>query len=524
MNSEQAKQSCGQVQALLSAYLDNEVTPSERVLILAHLSGCTVCQQELNLLSTARSQVCATLQRRAIQAVPPRDAWSRLEARLMEDAQPSSNFVTWFSRKAPGADRAFNHFLGGVTMQKRSILSVLAGVLVLAALAVFVARNAIPVSARQILDRAYRAQTQVAPTQGIEHVRNEIFSNLEGRSDGQGMDTIIESYSDPASGNFRVVLTDKQTGKLVQVFAFDGSNAYTMEDVKGSQTSLTVYRIPQNRPSLLGTTFSDRINGKSNAALDAQAKSMFESMRRDSHVKLLGQETWENGQTVYVLRSQQEVKSFLEAENEVAHPTGLVTLYFDAETYQLLGSRATVEKDGKEIVISRQQILLDETLPADSHVAWDMSDLPGVNIVDDTNGEHKLPVAISLKDLAAKTKSAYLLKTTPKGFSLEISELPVHPATEPFFYEAGYTNQAGDYFIIRTFSDKPLEDTSWADETYTTASGLVLYFVNQPSITTRGEEFNGGLMQDPNGKTYAIDSTLSRDAIKAFLEDLVLVK
>ena len=38
-------------------------------------------------------------------------------------------------------------------MQKKSILSALAGVLVLAVLAVFVARNATPVSARQVLDR-----------------------------------------------------------------------------------------------------------------------------------------------------------------------------------------------------------------------------------------------------------------------------------------------------------------------------------------------------------------------------------
>src|SRR6185295_4934921 len=104
------------------------------------------------------------------------------------------------------------------------------------------------------------------------------------------------------------------------------------------------------------------------------------------------------------------------------------------------------------------------------------------------------------------------------------SVLPKQPANQPFFYQAGYTNQAGDYFIIRTFTDKPLEDTSWADETYTTASGLERYVVNQPSITTRGEEFNGGLMQTPNGKTYAIESTLPREQIKALLEKLVLVK
>ena len=251
---------------------------------------------------------------------------------------------------------------------------------------------------------------------------------------------------------------------------------------------------------------------------------MFDRMRQDAHVELLGQETWDNGHTVYVLRSQQEVKSF--AKND---PMGLVTLYFDVNTFQLLGSRVTMEKDGKEVLISRQQILLDEVLPAGSTVAWGLSDLQGINIVDDPNGEHGVPETLAsnvkpAKALATKTDSAYLLKTVPAGFSLEVSVLPKQPTDQLFFYEAGYTNKAGDYFIIRTFTDKPLEDTSWADETYTTTSGLVLYFVNQPSITTRGEEFNGGLMQAPNGKLYAIDSTLPRETIKAFMEELVLVK
>jgi len=521
---------CEQVQALLPAYLDNEVTPSERVLILAHLSGCTVCQQELNLLSTARSRVRAMLQRRAVHAVPSRDAWSRLEARMTKADQPSSSkSETWFSRKAPGANHTsyLYKIFGGVPMQKRSILSAVAGVLVLAVLAVFAARNVIPVSARQILDRASEVQSQQPAAQGIRHIRNEFFSNLEGKPDGQGEDTIVESYSDPANGSFRVVITDKETGKLLVVFAFDGSNVYNTEGSKSGQPGaalLTVYRSPQNRPSLIGTTFADRINGKSSAALDAEAKSMFDRMCQDPHVELLGRETWDNGHIVYVLRSQQEVKSFIEND-----PMGLVTLYFDVNTYQLLGSRASIEKDGKEVLISRQQILLDEVLPADSHIAWDLNDLQGIDIVDDPNGEHSVPETLAsnvnpAEALAAKTDSAYLLKTIPDGFSLEVSVLPKGTANGPFFYEAGYINKAGDYFSIRTFTDKPLEDTSWADETYTTASGLVLYFVNQPSITTKGEEFNGGLMQAPNGMTYAIDSTLSREQIKALLEDLVLVK
>jgi hypothetical protein len=525
---------CEQVQTSLVAYLDGEVTPSERTLIQAHLSYCTVCQQELSLLSTARSRVRSMLQRRAVHAVPSAEAWNRLEAKLPkvqvfflpEAEQLSSKKEAWFSRKAPNGNRASNPHknFGGISMNKRSMFSVMAGVVILAIFAVFVARNVTPASAsaRQILERASEVQSQPSVAQGIRHTLSEVYDNLEGKSDGQGENTIVESYSDPGNGNFRVVITDKKTSNLLVVFAFDGSNAYNTEGSKSGPSSaalLTVYRSPQNRPSLTGTTFADRING--NAMLNAEAKNMFDRMRQDSNVELVGKETWENGHTVYVLRSQQEVKSLTGND-----PTGWVTLYFDVDRYQLLGSRVSMEKDGKEILISRQQILLDEILPADSNIAWDLSDLQGISIVDDPNGEHSVletlaPNVIPAEALAAKTDSAYLLKTVPDGFSLEVSVLPKQPANELFFYQAGYTNKAGEYFSIRTFTDKPLEDTSWADEIYTTASGLVLYFVNQPSIDTK---FTGGLMQAPNGMTYAIDSTLPREQIKALVEDLVQLK
>lgn len=253
---------------------------------------------------------------------------------------------------------------------------------------------------------------------------------------------------------------------------------------------------------------------------------MFEKMRQDPQVELVGQEKWDNGHTVYVLRSQQEIKLLI--EDEMTHPMGLVTFYFDVDTYQLLGNRVTMEKDGKEVLISSQQTLLDEILPTESNIAWDLSDLQSINIVEDPNGEHSLPVkipstAISAEDLASKTDSAYLLKTVPDGFSLEVSVLPEQPANEQFFYEARYTNQVGDYFSIRSLG-KPLEDALKEDEKYTTASGLVLHFIAQTGDTAKGEEFTLALIKAPNGKTYAIDSTLPRDQVKALAEQLVLVK
>ena len=150
-------------------------------------------------------------------------------------------------------------------MQKRWILSSLAGVVVLLVLALIVAETAIPVSARQILDRAYQAQTQTSPTQGIEHIRSEMYSNIEAKSEDQGLSTIVESYSDPVSGNFRVVTTDKESGKVLQVSAFDGSNAFTSDNLQDGQQSaepLTVYRSPQNPASLFLKKFANGTDRK----------------------------------------------------------------------------------------------------------------------------------------------------------------------------------------------------------------------------------------------------------------------
>jgi len=103
---------CDHVQSLLVAYLDGEVTPSERTLIQAHLSYCTVCQQELTLLSTARGRVRSMLQRRAVHAVPSSEAWNRLEAKLpkvqafvlQEADQPTSKFEAWLTSTQSRAD------------------------------------------------------------------------------------------------------------------------------------------------------------------------------------------------------------------------------------------------------------------------------------------------------------------------------------------------------------------------------------------------------------------------------------
>ncbi len=73
---------CQEVSNLLVAYLDNEVSPSERALIQAHLDECDVCRKELAALSALQGRVHQFLRIRAAQAAPSSQAWSHLQGKL----------------------------------------------------------------------------------------------------------------------------------------------------------------------------------------------------------------------------------------------------------------------------------------------------------------------------------------------------------------------------------------------------------------------------------------------------------
>jgi len=137
---------CQEVNKLLVAYLDHEVTPSERALIQAHLAGCDACQRELAALSALQSRISRSLQVRAAQAVPSPQVWSRLRARLAREARPSPSWLpTWLHRLAPGGTLSLskgvghiNQILGGVMMKKRLALVAIAALLIVLGTAGFV--------------------------------------------------------------------------------------------------------------------------------------------------------------------------------------------------------------------------------------------------------------------------------------------------------------------------------------------------------------------------------------------------
>jgi hypothetical protein len=73
---------------------------------------------------------------------------------------------------------------------------------------------------------------------------------------------------------------------------------------------------------------------------------MFESKRQEPGVRLVGQETWPDGRTVYVLRWERPADAAAEAG-----PTrgGDTTMSFDVKTYALVETRTTTQQHGRGI-------------------------------------------------------------------------------------------------------------------------------------------------------------------------------
>jgi hypothetical protein len=503
---------CEQVQTLFVSYLNHETTPSERLMIQSHLSGCTLCRKEISLLAETQRRIGSVLQRRAAQVAPASDAWQRLETTLAKEAQPSPSI--WFSHLAPGAGHFSPQlFAGGVTMYKRLILAAGVLTLVIAMVAISIFNNVTPVSAQVVLNKAYAAQASAtSPAQGIEHMRSEMYNNFSALPEDQGTNTTIESYHDIENGNSRTVVMDSQTGKVLDVFAYDGTYTYSI-GARGD-SPLTVYRSPQ-------ANVADLKPRSINIDANASAKSMFDQLRQDPNVQLVGQEIWEDGRTVYALRSQQQLKVMVKDGTE--RPIGETTLYFDTATYEIVGHCTTMQKDGKELRINSHRVLVNEVLPKSAPVVWDLSDLQGkIAIVDDPDRQNGdlLPEIVSEQDLAAKTNTGYLLKTIPAGYSLEISAPPKQPVNEPFIYIASYRTPANDYFVIQA-TDAP---TTGSDETYTTTGGLILHFMRDVTDPSSGKRFIEVQVEAPGGVAFTISSTLPRETVKAWSEMLVIVK
>jgi hypothetical protein len=392
-----------------------------------------------------------------------------------------------------------------------------AAVIILAIFGVYMARSATPVSAQQILERASSAQSATGPTQGIRHMRVETYNNFQLLSgDQSGTLTLAESYVDFATDNFRRVTTDPATGQVLDAFAYDG--AYTLSSryppTAATRAALPVYHIPQPSNRVAKEPYGDPSDS---------AKQMLDQVRSDPAMKLQVKQTGRDGREVYVLSGEHPVKALVGKDVKVQ--TGSTTMVFDVQTYQFLESRSTIQKDGKEFLVNSTKYLTNEILPAGSSVAWDLSDVKGISMVDDPNGEHgdALPEIISTQELAAHAQ-AYLFSSVPEGFTLEITSPPFQPKDQPFVYVINYRNTAGDYIVIPS-SDVPdsLCQSDFNDESYTTASGLVVQF-GKAAAFPDGKQETPALVTVPNGTRFLLNSTLPRERIKSLAESLAPVR
>ncbi|GEM_PF-1001218 len=535
---------CEHVQKTLAVFLEGELTPDDRLMIQQHLAGCEVCRSELGLLTGQ------ALQSLAAQAEPSPQAWSRLQARvarvpvaqvpMAKEAQPSSGWLSrWLSRLAPSGGSTPTHSLGDKTMNKRFGLTALVAVVAVAVAAILMAQNVPVVSAQQILDRASAAQSAVKSAQGINHIRIESYYTLHAlEKNSTGLKTIVDSYLDYQTGNLRNITTHADTGKVLDAFAYDGANTYSTKGPLDSTSneSLTIYRSPQSREKVMANLYSG-----GGATVDFE--QLFAEMRSDPQVTVEGKQTGADGRSVYVLSTQQLGK-FLKDPNSVQTKR----MFFDANTYRLLEEKATFQLAGKEIVVADMRYLVNETLPATSPVAWDLSDLQGVNIVDDTDRTQGdlLPEKITVQELAAHTKTGYLLKTIPAGFNLELEAPPKQDKETAYIYIASYRTEAGDYFVIqasgvpddltqgtaenaqcfnadRTITPCTATPPTGGKETYTTAAGLKVYF-EEDTVTPDGKHYPEAAVKAPDGAAFLISSTLSRERVKALAEELVIAQ
>jgi len=108
---------CREVLPRINAYLDEEVSPSEKTLIQSHLATCQSCRQDLESLNHLQNTLRQQLQARAAQAAPSPQAWSLVQAALPADRskEPIQKKVSrpFYRPSLP--------FFGNLTFQKAGV-------------------------------------------------------------------------------------------------------------------------------------------------------------------------------------------------------------------------------------------------------------------------------------------------------------------------------------------------------------------------------------------------------------------
>jgi PHD/YefM family antitoxin component YafN of YafNO toxin-antitoxin module len=265
----------------------------------------------------------------------------------------------------------------GFYLRKPVLLPAMIVLLALVGVSVILFKNVNQVSAQQILDRAVAVQTPIDPSQSIEHIRKETinYANvLTGNSASSNY--IKDSYYDYQNGRIRWVISDAKTGKISDAFSFDGVYTFSADQdwlANPTDDLLPIIRTLENEDGLIQVI-------RSNANTTAQ--ELYEMSRNSENFELVGEKTWQDGRRVYVLRSPARGA---EGADQSKGNSFVDILFFDAKTYRLLEDQQVIVKDGQDYLISSTIILIDDYLPLDSQIPWDLNDLQGVKFVDGVN-------------------------------------------------------------------------------------------------------------------------------------------
>jgi hypothetical protein len=395
-----------------------------------------------------------------------------------------------------------------IEMKPKLKYSVLVVAAILLVVGIVMVNNVTTVSAQQILDRASAAQS-TASGQGISHTRYEVYENPGAVTGEQvGRTTYIDNTYDVTGGKFRVIVEDIQ-GKIIEISSSD-NNYYYSTNGTTSGSPLMVYRTPQKY---------DPYKEKPRFDPDATTTTIYDQFNNNPRVKVEGKVTRPDGRQAYVLINQNEQVQKTPSGQEAKTITGTTRMIFDAGNYSLLEERITLRKNGKDIILYELKTLSDEIIPDNSKIAWDLSDLRGIKIVDErepATNEEPVFETLTPGELAGRAE-AYILKTVPEGFTQKIVAVSNQPEFEHYQFEVNYEGKDNAFFGLQFVGkiDESFAETNFYDGSYKTASGLVMYF--SPSGSS-------AMMISPTGNGYLVGFTMPREEAEKLVEDLILLK
>ncbi len=124
----------------------------------------------------------------------------------------------------------------------------------------------------------------------------------------------------------------------------------------------------------------------------------------------------------------------------------------------------------------------------------------------------------------AKHPDTYVLKNIPDGFTESIIAAPGQTDDQPFTYEINYDNTSKENFGLLAIGllDEGFVEMNFYDGSYKTSNGMVLYYsISRPENSSDG---TSAILATPDGASFLLISTMSRQQVQDLVENLVQLK